>query len=72
MSRRRIAAIITAAAVAIITALSVTGCDYGYPHACDGHGGTRAVLKGVYYCHDGSVIGAGWLWLHPHDPRAAS
>jgi len=52
--------------------LALTGCDYGYPHACDGHGGTRVVIKGVYYCRDGSFIGSGWLWLHPHDPRAAS
>jgi hypothetical protein len=56
---------------AIAITLALAGCHAGYPHACDGHGGTRGVLKGTYYCHDGSSIGGGWLWLHPHDPRAA-
>jgi len=52
--------------------LTLAGCTLGYPHACDGHGGTRVVIKGIYYCHDGSSIGGGWLWLHPNDPRARS
>jgi hypothetical protein len=69
---RRIRAAVAALVAAAAVVLALTGCDYGYPHACDGHGGTRIVFKGIYYCHDGSMIGAGWLWLHPHDPRAAS
>jgi hypothetical protein len=55
-----------------VVVLALTGCSAGYPHACDGHGGTRIQLKGVYYCNDGTTIGAGWLWLHPRDPRARS
>jgi hypothetical protein len=65
----RILAVLVLAGAAL---LALTGCHVGYPHACDGHGGTRVVLKGIYYCHDGSTIGGGWLWLHPGDPRAAS
>jgi hypothetical protein len=61
-----------AALIAAAIPLLLAGCSYGYPHACDGHGGTRVYVKGLYWCHDGSKIGAGWLLLHPHDPRAAS
>ncbi len=66
--RRILAALVLAGAVL----LALAGCTTGYPHACDGHGGTRGVLKGTYYCNDGSAIGGGWLLLHPRDPRAAS
>jgi hypothetical protein len=61
---------LTTVLLAVIVALTATGCSFGYPHACDGHGGTRGLIKGIYYCHDGSTIGSGWLWLHPHDPRS--
>lgn len=69
---RRICLVAAALIGAAVLALSLAGCSYGYPHACDGHGGTRVVIKGIYYCDDGSSIGAGWLFFHPHDPRAAS
>jgi hypothetical protein len=68
--KRRFTRVVAGLAVIVVAALVLTGCSFGYPHACDGHGGTRVVLKGIYYCHDGSSIGGGWLWLHPHDPRA--
>ena len=68
-ARGRILAVLV---LAIAALLALAGCSFGYPHACDGHGGTRGMLKGTYYCHDGSSIGGGWLWLYPHDPRAAA
>ena len=68
----RFARILAAITVPAAALLALAGCSYGYPHACDGHGGTRGLIKGIYYCHDGSTIGSGWLFFHPHDPRAAS
>lgn len=48
------------AAVAFVAA----GCQAGYPHACDNHGGTRHVVKDVNVCKDGHKVGDGWLKLH--------
>src|SRR6266705_2302264 len=41
--------ILAALALAGAALLALAGCTFGYPHACDGHGGTRVVLKGIYY-----------------------
>jgi hypothetical protein len=51
-------------AVALAVVLGANGCHYGYPHACDKHGGIRSVIKSVYICEDGKHVGAGWLMLH--------
>jgi len=48
----------------LIAALTLAGCQHKYPHACDNHGGIHSVIKGIYYCNDGTSIGGGWLWLH--------
>lgn len=58
------------AALMIAVALSAAGCEYPFPHACDGHGGIRVMVKAIYYCKDGTDIGSGWLDLHGSDPRA--
>lgn len=57
-------------ALAAVVATGLAGCAYPFPNACEGHGGIRVLISGIYYCHDGSDIGAGWLLFHPHDPRA--
>jgi hypothetical protein len=59
-----------AAPAALMAVLVLTGCTHTFPHACEGHGGIQGVVKGIYYCNDGTSIGGGWLWLHPHDRRA--
>ena len=53
-------------AVLALTVLLIAGCRIrvGYPHACDNHGGTRVVVKGLNYCRDGRIVGDGWLWVH--------
>lgn len=66
----RIGRVAAAVALAVFAALALAGCHSGWPHACDGHGGTRGYVKGLYVCHDGSTIGAGYLLAHPHDPRS--
>ncbi len=51
-------------ALIVAAVLAMAGCQYGYPHACDNHGGERWYSKGIHTCNDGTIVGDAWLALH--------
>jgi hypothetical protein len=51
VTARRAVAVVLAFAVVILLALGTTGCVH---NPCDGHGGTRVLVGGVFFCNDGT------------------